>query len=76
MEELDYAAARLWTKERIRAEIDMRRDELRASEEWVREQSAFHESNNYRTAESGWSTGSENYQMRLHGEIGYLVSLL
>lgn len=36
-EVLDHDAARLWSKERINAEIASRKDELRDSEQWVSE---------------------------------------
>ena len=73
---LDREEARSWSKERIRAEIDLRRDELRDSEDWVTSTDQEHSREQYRNAEPGWSRGAEAFQMDLRDEIGFLTSLL
>lgn len=76
MNELDYDEARTWSKERIRAEIDLRRDEIYESERWQQERAAEHERQNYANAEPFWWKGPDEYVRRLDREMSFLVSLL
>ena len=47
MNPLDSQEARGWSKERIKVEIDLRRDEIRSSEQWLSDMEEGYAANRY-----------------------------
>lgn len=76
MEKLDENAARGWSKDRIRVEIEQRRWDIRELRETIEEDEAYYRSSGYRAAEPGWSMGPYNRIYQLEAEIKFLMSLL
>jgi len=70
------SGAESWSKERIMVEIRERQEEIRATRSDMEETESYHESNDYKTADSGWSNSYYRHMDKVQEEIDYLKSLL